>query len=172
MNCSGFEENIYLYEELTPSQRKDLDDHSTTCMACKKLADEVFQSRVLIKKISAQRPEAHNTRQLTQRIMNAIEKEKRVPWLDGIASYLDSYFVRYAFSAVSLFLISLFVYEQQYSEYKPPIVKTEAIEIEQGTVLDMNTFSNTYLKWRESKEARSSVSRYAYYKSEWSQKNL
>jgi hypothetical protein len=172
MNCSGFGKSIYLYEELTPSQRRDLDEHSTTCMACSKLAKEVFQSRTLIKKISVQRPQVQNTGQLTQRIMDAIEKEKRVSWLDRIVSYLDSYFVRYAFSVVSLFLISWFVYEQQYSEYKLPIVKTEAIEIKQGTVLDMNAFSNTYLKLRESKEARSSFSGYAYYKSEWSQKNL
>jgi len=73
---------------------------------------------------------------------------------------------------VSLFLISLFLYEQQFSERKLPIVKTDAIEIEQGPVLYMNTFSNTYLKRRESKEARHSISGYAYYKSEWSQKNL
>jgi hypothetical protein len=165
MKCSGFEENVYRYEELTPSQRKDMDDHSTNCRACSRLAAEVFQSRAVINKIREQKPEAQNAHQLTQRIMNAIEKEKRMTWLDELASSLDSYFLRHAFSALSLFLISFFVFEQT-AEYTPPMVNINTLAIKQGPVLDMHTFSNTYLRRRENKEPRRSISGYAYYKSE------
>jgi predicted anti-sigma-YlaC factor YlaD len=165
MNCSRFEESIWLYDELTPSQRKDMDEHSINCKTCRKLAEGFFQSRALLKKVSTQKPAVQNAPHLTQRIMNAIEKEKRMTWLDELVSCLDSYFLRYAFSAVSLFLISFFVFEQA-AEYTPPMVSINTLAIKQGPVLDMNTISNTYLTWRENKESRRSISGYAFYKSE------
>lgn len=166
MNCKEFEKGVFLYEELSALQKKDMDDHSKDCLNCSKLTDEVFQSQAYIKSISALTPQAKNPHQLTQRVMNAIKKERRVRWFDDITSCLDHYFVRLAFGTVSLSLILFFVYELPVGGDMPRLVKNNTIEIKQGPVLDMNKFSSSFLEWRKSKQTAGSISGYAYYKSE------
>lgn len=172
MKCSEVEKRIYLYRELNEAQRKQADEHIAQCASCRSLATQAFHHQELIKNIRPIKAVVNNPEWLTRQIMNVVErKEKRVSFFDDIVTLLDSLFVRYAFSLASLLLIGFFVVEQQRPDYTPPVAQIN-MEQQQGTVLNMNTVSNTYLKQRESKEARTSISGYAYYKSEWSQKNL
>jgi DNA repair exonuclease SbcCD ATPase subunit len=164
MNCEEFKDRIYLYEELTASEKTLMDDHQSQCEACNKLAVQYFQSQALIRKARALKADAKNPYQLTQRIMNSIAKEKEVSLLDQLVSYLDNLFVRYAFGVASLCLVAFFLYEQQTIDRIYSINKVTKTEIKPGPVLDMNIFLNHYRKQRVNKEPVP-ISRYAYYKS-------
>jgi len=164
MNCSDFEKRIYLYRELTAKEKEYTDQHIAQCEWCSELATRVFQAQELITKISTQRVDAQDPRQLIRKIMNSIDRtERRVSPLDGITSFLDNLFVRYVFSVASLLLIILFFYEQQGTDRIDPAVEMARTEIKPGTVLDMNLFLDTYRKHRVNKEP-APISRYAYYK--------
>ncbi len=164
MKCNEFEERIYLYEELTDSEKALIDKHRNDCEACNKLAAQVIQSLVLIRKASLLKAEVKNPHQLTQQIMNSIAKEKGVSVLDQLASYLDNLFMRYAFGVASLLLVSFFLYEQQTVDRVDSITKITNIEVKPCAVLDMNVFLNHYRKQRVKKDPVP-ISKYAYYKS-------
>jgi predicted anti-sigma-YlaC factor YlaD len=171
MNCRRLEEKIYQYTELTPSERKDLEEHLNQCEACSKLARQVFYSRALIKMAASHRPEVTNPHLLTQRIIHSIDKKKSrsIPAL--LTDYLDSIFIRYAITVVSVFLISFFVYEQQAEDLSTSIRSTMKSESGTGAVLDYGQFRNTYVKRRDNKSSSVGSSRYSYYKSERVGKN-
>ncbi len=166
MNCRRMEEKIYLYTELTSSERNLVDEHLTQCVACSKLAQQLFHSQAILKNAANHKPELRNPQALTQRIMNAIEKEESQSIFSLLTDYLDNIFVRYALRAVSVFLISFFVYEQQAVDFSPSLNKTYKSEISKGLVLDYGKFRNIYFKRKESKPPADLNSRYSYYKSE------
>ncbi len=162
MNCPEFERSIYLYSELTSSERKILDDHRSQCDACGQLAHQVFQSQALIKRVSENKPLARDSHRLMQRIMSEVKREK-ITWLAELVSYVDSHFVRYAFSAVSLFLITFFMYEQQTADYATAMNQVSKPPVKQGPVLDVNLFRSNHLQ-RTTRKETEVFSRYAYYK--------
>ncbi|MEQ1584276.1 MAG: hypothetical protein ABL895_00230 [Cyclobacteriaceae bacterium] len=164
MKCKEFEEGIYLYEELTGSEKALVDNHRSHCEACNKLAEQVIQSGILIKRAGLLKTEAKNPHQLTLRIMNSIAKEKEVSVLDYLASYFDNLFIRYAFGMASLLLVVFFLYEQQSIDRVDPITKITNTEVKPGPVLDMNVFLNHYRNQRVKKDPVP-ISKYAYYKS-------
>lgn len=166
MNCRRMEEKIYLYKELTSSEKKRVDEHLTQCVACSKLAQQLFHSQEIIKNAANHKPELRNPQALTQRIMNAIEKEESQSIFSVLTDYLDNIFVRNAIRAVSVFLISFFVYEQQAVDFSPSFTKTYKSEISKGPVLDYGKFRNTYFNRRDNKSTAVLSSRYSYYKSE------
>ncbi len=164
MKCKEFEERIYLYEELTDSEKALIDEHRSLCEACNKLADQVIQSGMLIKRASLLKAEVKNPHQLTQRIINSIAKEKEVSMVDQLAIYLDNLFVRYAFGVASLLLVTFFLVEQQSNDRVDSITKITNTEVKPGPVLDMSVFLNHYRKQRVKKDPVP-ISKYAYYKS-------
>lgn len=165
MNCRRMEEKIYLYTELASSEKKIVDEHLHQCEACGNLARQLFYSQGVIENAAGHIPELRNPHRVTMRIMNAIEKEKSRSIFSVLTYYLDNIFVRYAISAVSVFLISFFVYEQQavdFSSYSG----TNKTEINKGAVLDYSKFRNTYVRQRDNKPTAILSSRYSFYKSE------
>lgn len=171
MRCREFEKRIYLYEELTTEERKVVDHHINQCAACRELIEQISNSRAIIKKVKLHQPEAQNSNRLTQRIMNAIDQEKEKSLLEVWVTYLDSLFFRYATSALSVFLISFFIYEQQAIDPSSEVGKISKTEI-QGAVLDMSKFHSTYTRRRESRPLEPLSSRYTYYKFERLEKKL
>jgi len=107
---------------------------------------------------------------LTQRIMNEVErKEKPASLLIGMTSLLDNLFVRYAFSALSVLLITFFFIQQQKVSLAQPVAK---VEIKQGPILNTSSFLKTHLMSRQKRETSHSISRYSYHKSERVAKTL
>lgn len=164
MKCKEFEARIYLYEELTDSEKALIDKHRNDCEACNKLAGQVMQAGMLIKTAGLLKAEVKNPHQLTQRIMNSIAKEKEMSVLIQLVSYLDNFFIRYAFGVASLLLVLFFLYEQQSIDRVDSVTKITNTEVNPGTVLDMNVFLNHYRKQRVKKDPVP-ISKYAYYKS-------
>jgi predicted anti-sigma-YlaC factor YlaD len=160
------EEKIYLYTELTSSEKKRVDEHITQCVACSVLAQQLFHSQEIIKNAANHKPELRNPQALTQRIMNAVENEKSRSIFSVLTDFMDNLFVRYAISAMAVFLISFYVYEQQGVDFSTSMNKTYQSEISQGAVLDYSKFRNTYVRRRDNKSTVVLSSRYSYYKSE------
>jgi len=161
MNCNEFQKRVYLYREMTSTERSLLSDHFAQCSACSKLMDQVVTANALISKARAFNPEVKNPERMTQQIMNAINVQQRSP-LDKILLYFDNYFVRYSISLVSLSLICFFIYEQ--NGVSTPPIKTLSSQPLNGIKLDMKNFLDTYRKRRESRSELNS--RYTYYKTQ------
>ena len=164
MKCKEFEERIYLYEELTDSEKALIDKHRNDCETCNKLAGQVIHSQALIRKASLLKAEVKNPYLLTQQIIHSIAKEKGVSLSDQLASYLDNLFVRYAFGVASLLLVTFFLYEQQTADRVDSLTKITNTLVKPGAVLDMNVFLNHYRRQRVKKDPVP-ISKYAYYKS-------
>ena len=164
MKCKVFEERIYLYEELSESEKVKIDEHRSHCQACNKLADRTTHSLALIRKASLFKAEVKNPHQLTQQIMNSIAKEKGASVLHQLSFYLDSLIVRYAFGVASLLLVTFFLYELPTIDGVDSNNQATRTEIKSGPVLDMKLFLNTYRNQRTNKDP-ARISKYAYYKS-------
>ena len=162
MNCDEFQKQVYLYHDMTSTERSLLSEHIAQCNTCSKLLDHVLTAKALISKAREFRPEVKNPERMTAHIMNVIEAQQK-SYLDEILLYLDSYFVRYAISLVSLFLIGFFIYEQNTVRTVP--IRKLSLQPVNGIKLDMKDFLDTY---RSRREARSELknSRYTYYKTQ------
>ncbi len=170
MSCSEFEKRIYLYRELSATERKITDVHIAQCELCTALALRVVQQQEMINKARSVKPMLNNPGRLTQRIMNAVErKEKPLSLFNEMTSFLDRLFVRYAFSALSILMIALFYIEQRNANQAQPVAK---VEIKQGPILNTSAFLKTHFIRRQKKETTISISRYSYYRSERAVKTL
>lgn len=170
MSCSEFEKSIYLYRELSATERKIADEHIARCKSCSEMASQVLLQQEMIKKARSIRPVPGDSDWLTHSIVNAVERKEKSPrQFYGITSLLDHLYVRYAFSTLSLLLITFFYLEQQDVKQRQPVAK---VEIKQGTILDTSSFLKTHLMSRQKRETPFSVSRYSYHRSERVAKTL
>ncbi len=170
MNCSAFEKRIYLYRELTLAERKITDDHLSDCESCRAMAALLVQQQERIEKAKSIKPVINDPERLMRRIVaTAARKDQPESQFDGIKSLLDHLFVRYAFSAISLLLITFLYIETHYEDRLRGVAK---VEIRQGTILNTSNFIKMHLKSRQSKEKTVSISRYSYHRSERSTKTL
>lgn len=164
MNCSEFEKRIYLYRELTAKEKEITDKHIAQCESCSALAAQVFQHQELLREINAVKPTIKEPDRLTQRIMNAVKvKDRSTNHIDAVVSFLNSLFVRYAFSTLSVLLIAFFFAEQQAGDQTKAVIKTE---ITQGVTLNSSSFLRSHFETRQKKEQALSISRYTYNQSE------
>jgi len=164
MNCNEFEKRIYLYRELTAKEKEITDKHIAQCESCCALATEVFQQQELIRKMGAIKSTVKDPEWLTQRIMNSVErKDKRTSYLDSVASFLNSLFVRYAFSVLSVALMAFFYVEQHAGDQIKMVAK---VEIMQGTILNTSSFMRSHINNRQKGQQALSISRYTYSPSE------
>jgi hypothetical protein len=106
-------------------------------------------------------PEIENQERVTQRIMRTIVAQSKIDLWSQITAYVDTVFVRYAFSFASLVLILFFVSEQSVDSQLNNVID-KRIEITQASILNTRAISNQYLVKRKSN--RQAFSRYTYYK--------
>lgn len=107
MKCKDFEQDIYLYAELSESERLRLDAHIQECADCKKLSQLVSSVQGLIARESSTKHEVTNNGLLTSNIMQAVAGQQK-----QTASWMNGLFVKYAMTAASLVLIIAFGSEQ------------------------------------------------------------
>lgn len=113
MSCEQYEQDIYVYDELSPGEREIIDKHVHTCAACQALLEEVQQQAAWIKHVSTTRPEHAQPQRLANAILAQLE-QPRTSMATKLLASLDLLFVRYSLAAVSLGLLILFVSEQQH----------------------------------------------------------
>jgi len=170
MKCHDFEKSIYLYRELKDDERELTDIHISGCESCRALFGLVSQQQNLIQTIATRKIQVREPQRLTRQIMNSIERnEKRVSPLNTVSSWLDNLFVKYAFTALSIVLLSFLYMEQQETTAVRPVAD---IHIRQGSVLNSNTFFKQHVKRRAQRATSLSISKYTYAKSDRLAKTL
>lgn len=107
MKCKDFEQEIYLYSELSETEKIRVDAHIQECDACKELFQLVSSARVSIEQASLKKPELTNHARLTSNIMQAVADQQKQSTL-----WINSLFLKYTMVAASLALIIVFGVEQ------------------------------------------------------------
>jgi Zn-finger nucleic acid-binding protein len=72
MSCEEVEKNCWLYSELTPDERTELQRHVETCAACATTWQQASELRSIIDKARAHAPAPTHQAQLTHRILQAL----------------------------------------------------------------------------------------------------
>lgn len=154
MSCKELEQAIYLYEELTTSEKLAVDQHLVSCKRCIELMEEVRRSQSFIMLLAEAKPQPESFSRLTSNIMQAVnehEKQKQPVRL----AFLDQLIVRYGMMAVSFLLLLFFAVEQQSVDSPAPVDKPVANTV----TLNSTSFLET-LRERKHKEEKE-ISLYA-----------
>lgn len=159
MSCSKWQESIYLYDELTDKERRELEDHVQECTACIELLAEVRQTQELVARAATFQPVLRDSERLTQKIMVAVSPAPHhESWLVTMANHL---FTRYALAACSFVLAGFFVYEQQSTSKRPGSVAAATSTTTTDVILDTSSFMKTVKQDRQGKGSAPKVSLYA-----------
>lgn len=116
MKCKDFEQDIYLYSELSEAGRIRVNTHIQECAECRELFQVVSSAQGLITKASVAKPEVVNHSRLTSNIMQAIQAESSKKSV--FAARFQQLFLKYSFAVASFALVIFFVAEQQ--TYREP----------------------------------------------------
>jgi hypothetical protein len=111
MNDKHYIEQIYVYSELSPDEKRLVDDHVRHCESCRRYLNEFMASQSLLRRAADHKIEPDHAAKLTGSVMAAIHAEVRpgfrFRWLDSAA-------VRYGMMTCSLALVVLFVMQDPF----------------------------------------------------------
>jgi anti-sigma factor RsiW len=147
MSCEKYEQNLYLYDELSPQERAIIDEHVHTCIACRSLLEEIQQQSAWVKYASQTRPEPAHPQRLTNAILAQLS-QPRTSMATKFLAPLDILFVRYSLAAVSLGLVVLFVSEQQQGSVVTKSMPRPAA----SATLNTNAFLQQYAQEKEQRQ--------------------
>ncbi|MDA3954873.1 MAG: hypothetical protein PF485_14595 [Bacteroidales bacterium] len=118
MNCDNFKKWIHLNnpKELSNAEKRKLNDHLSSCTACRKLFEDVESSNKIIQKLKTIEPELTYPQVLTSNIMQSIKVNKK----SSRFSFTSIEFFEILFSNkvkilayfIVIGLIGLFAYQQ------------------------------------------------------------
>jgi hypothetical protein len=168
MKCKDAEKQIYLYRELSQQEQLEVDQHVRECASCKQLMQTTQRVEALLKKSADVNPQPKNSALLTQRILSSIKKKEQRSFTSSLFDYLNSYFTRYAFAALSVFLVTVFVSE--YSQ-ETVVLRQNVTVMNDGPILDTKEFHQKFYQRKQQKDEQP-VSHYAYYKKLYSNKTI
>src|SRR5690349_19736405 len=108
MSCAEFEQNIYLYDELSTSERTLLDAHLKTCAACAALLVEVNVAQQAVKKIASDEVLPRHAARLTSGIMSKITTDTSRSSVLALPFFVRT---RLALTVLSICLLASFAVE-------------------------------------------------------------
>lgn len=148
MRCKDFEQDIYLYSELSETEKTKVGVHLETCAACKELFQLVSATRVSITEAAAKKPEIVNHARLTSNIMQAVAGQRKQSTL-----WINNVFLKYTMAAVSCVLIIAFGAEQISSaeRFSKPIPGTKTVTLNSASII------KTMLDKNQHPDSRSSL---------------
>ncbi len=111
MDCKDFENDIFLYWEISEKQKEALKLHLESCANCKTLFNEAMQMEQLVKEVSVQKATPANAAKLTSSIMEEIQLSRAESWVDRINNILQSAFSKIALASASTILLITFSVE-------------------------------------------------------------
>lgn len=134
MMCREAEEKIYLYDELSTTERIRIDAHVNTCASCREAMHAYRFQKEITGALAAQPLVIRNASALTHKIMGALEKR---PESAGtrIQYYLDMLWLKISLMGVSALLAIFFMVEQS-----QPAVAPGTHRLMEGPVLDTHSF--------------------------------
>lgn len=150
MKCEDFEQDIYLYPELSEAEKIRVDAHIQECATCKELFQVVLSAQTLIAKASIKKSELPNHGRLTSNIMQAIQSKPQKEL--SFTALLQQSFVKYSFVAASLVLIIAFGVEllSPVESYSKRIPETNTV------TLNSSVFMKAAFERKEKPEAAKS----------------
>ncbi|MBS1557979.1 MAG: hypothetical protein JST69_04555 [Bacteroidetes bacterium] len=131
MDCSDFEKNVILYNEIPEAQQDALKLHLKSCKSCERLFRQTMQMERLVKEVASQKITSANTAKLTSRIMKEIHLQSSPGWLDHAIDLLQNTFIKKALATISTILLVTFSVEffndTPPAKYQNPITSGFAI---------------------------------------------
>ena len=112
MSCKKWEEQIYLYDELSKNEQKQLEDHLLTCESCTATMQTARDGMNLIREARKANAKLENPEMLTRVIMSEIRLSAENKPQSIFSIILDHVFTRYAFAAASFLIVIFFIVEQ------------------------------------------------------------
>ncbi len=122
MNCRDAEKRIYLYRELSASEREETDAHVRACSACRRIMEGVTLARNIARTASPP-PALPDPARMTAEILSALpqSQQKTSSAFMPFFSWSPGNRLRYGMATISLFLIFTFVSEyNQDSSFRRP----------------------------------------------------
>ena len=116
MNCKDFETNIYLYSELNPLEKNQLDEHLQSCTTCSALFEEVKQAQHFVREIAEDKILPANAARLTSNIMSNVLSNKQRE-----VSLIDLFFSRARFVMTVLSIGLLIGFAVEFLDVSPPV---------------------------------------------------
>lgn len=168
MKCEEAEKRIYLYRELTLQEQRELDQHVSTCKSCQQVMQSTLHVEALLRKSIEVNPQPKNAALLTQSILTSIKKKEKQAGFSALLDYFDSYIIKYAFAALSIILVTIFVNE--YSQ-ETVVLRQNLTFSQDGPTLNTPEFHQKFHQRKRQKETQP-ISHYAYYKKLYSNKTL
>lgn len=140
MGCKEFEQNIYLYEELSTSERELLDAHLATCASCAVAFDEINEAQRVIKKLATDEIVPPNAARLTSDVMSKIANERS----DGNSIFTVPFWARarVALTAVSVVLLVSFAVE--FLRDSAQLRNIQALTADHWVVLNSKIFRDNF----------------------------
>lgn len=163
MKCSDVEQSIYLYADLSESERKQVDEHVPKCAECKELFGHVSSTQLIVRGAAGLKPQVVNHGKLTSNIIQAIQSESKQAGV--FTKFFEGLFIRYAFVAASMILAILFFVEQQYEINIPGQPATGQAMQSKSATLNSSAILKDVIKKRETKKTERTSSLYACVKS-------
>ncbi len=140
MSCKKWEQQIYLYEDLSSSERKQLEDHLLTCASCAATMQNARQGMEMVLEARKSNPNFENPELLTRAIMNEIRSDVRDKPQSIFSTILDHVFTRYAFAAAS-FLIVIFFFVEQNTGPEPSKIVMRMPRAKSEVTLNSSSFA-------------------------------
>lgn len=144
MKCEEAEELIWLYDELSPDEKKRIDDHVLNCVSCTQARTRYLQLKAATEVLRSDMPTPAHAARLTHNIMAAVGKQKV-----GRTSFwfaINTRAVRLACMSLSCILIIGFVIEQRQASPASVEHLTTVRMKEHHVTLNTLAFQQAYLK--------------------------
>jgi len=110
MSSKHFIEQIYQYTELSPGEKRIVDEHVLQCESCRQSLAEFMAGQAMLRRAAGIKVEPGNAARLTVNIMEAVQTQMSRSNL--ILSWLDNALVRYGMMACSLALVFVFAMQE------------------------------------------------------------
>lgn len=112
-DCRQIRKIIYLYREISPTQRKIVDDHLLNCEECSIIFQRIEMGVKAFRKSLSRVGYGHPPHNLTERVITAVNRPqgRQLTFSKGLHDFLNARPVRLTLATFSLLFLILFAYE-------------------------------------------------------------
>lgn len=153
MNCPECEGAIFIYRELSDSEKQEINEHMATCASCRKLFNEVESINQLVAKVSQTGKQSGHSVSLTDKIMAEISKKEKTGKVVSLQHGSTGFSVtRYSLAAVSAAMLIMFFIEVFASVSEPPTIQGPIYRL-QSAVLNSDELRKKFSTRKERKRS-------------------
>jgi anti-sigma factor RsiW len=140
MDCKDFEQSIYLYDELSASERRSVDAHLQTCASCAAVFEEVKGARLLINQMADAEIVPRNAAQLTSGIMSKIAAERS----DRNSTFFAPFFFRARIALTVLSVVLLISFGVEFLRESTQLRSLQNFAASNSAVLNSKIFRDNF----------------------------